>query len=103
MSLVITPSQLAVSISTWTVLDVRKDGARRSSMQTIPGAIHRKPFDAENWWRHYAGRKVIVFCVHGAEVSQGVRGFLRDNGIDAAHLQGGFDAWQAAGLPVEAI
>lgn len=84
----------------YVVVDVRKDGARAQSGLTIAGARYRHPFDAQNWWTQFIGRRLVVFCVHGHEVSQAVCGFLCDNGIDAQCLEGGFEAWRAAGNPV---
>jgi rhodanese-related sulfurtransferase len=41
--------------------------------------------------------------VHGHEVSQAVRGFLADMGIEAMIVEGGFEAWRAADLPVAPV
>lgn len=83
-----------------TVLDVRKPAARSASGLAIPGALWRHPFDAANWADEFKGMKVAVYCVHGHEVSQAVRGYLADTGIDAMLLEGGFEAWKQSGLPV---
>ena len=97
----IMPMDLADSLSSHTVIDVRKAPAFLASGMTVAGACRRLPFDAENWWSEFAGRRVVVFCVHGHEVSRAVCGFLKDKGIDATVLEGGFEAWRAAGLPVQ--
>ena len=97
----IMPMDLADSLSSNTVIDVRKASAFLASAMTIAGAFRRLPFDAENWWSEFAGRRVVVFCVHGHEVSRAVCGLLKDKGIDATVLEGGFEAWSAAGLPVQ--
>jgi thiosulfate sulfurtransferase len=44
--------------------------------------------------------RVAMYCVHGHEVSQAVRGFLAEMDIEAVIVEGGFEAWKAAGLPV---
>lgn len=85
------------------VLDVRKPAARALSGHTIPDADYRHPFDALNWKKAYGDRKVVVFCVHGHEVSQSVSGYLREEGIEAVYLEGGFEAWKAASHPCELI
>jgi len=100
MSGTISPSQLSSSLHQSVVIDVRKEPARRASMLTIPAARHRRPFAAETWWPEFAGQPVVVFCIHGHEVSRAVAGFLTDNGVDATILEGGFEAWRTAGLPV---
>ena len=85
------------------LVDVRKPGARAASGMTIPGALWRHPFDAANWAGEFRGTKVVVYCVHGHEVSQAVRGYLADMGIEALLLEGGFEAWQQSGLPLEPV
>lgn len=69
----------------------------------MPGAVWLHPFEAAGWAPAYRGRSVVVFCVHGHEVSLAVRGFLEDMGVDAMILEGGFEAWREAGLPVEPV
>jgi rhodanese-related sulfurtransferase len=103
MSGTISPSQLSSSLHHTVVIDVRKDPARLASMMTIPNASHRNPFAVESWWAECVGRRVVVFCVHGHEVSHAVAGFLADKGVDAPMLEGGFEAWREADLPVAAI
>lgn len=46
---------------------------------------------------------VVVYCVHGHEVSQGVCATLRAIGVDAAYLEGGVEGWRLAGLPIVPI
>ena len=38
-----------------------------------------------------------MYCVHGQQVSQAAAAVLRAEGVRARYLQGGFDAWEAAG------
>ncbi len=83
------------------LIDVRKPAARQASGQGISNATWRHPFDAANWAKDCVGQRVVVFCVHGHEVSQSVAGYLRDEGIEAMYLEGGFEAWAQAGHPVE--
>ncbi|APH73117.1 rhodanese-like domain-containing protein [Aquibium oceanicum] len=85
------------------LIDVRKAPARSSSGRTIPDAERGEPERATEWGLAFRGRRVVVFCVHGHEVSQGVADALTGLGIDAAYLEGGFAAWEAAGNPVVAI
>ena len=85
------------------LIDVRKTHARQKSGLTMPGSVWRRPFLAENWWPEFAGQNVVVFCVHGHEVSKAVAGFLNDQGIDARFLEGGFEAYREADGLVEAI
>ena len=99
----VSPAGLAKDPGDFVILDVRKPMARAASGLAIAGALWRHPFDAANWAGEFKGRRVIVYCVHGHEVSRAVRGFLVDSEIDAAILEGGFEAWRLAGLPVETV
>jgi rhodanese-related sulfurtransferase len=53
-------------------------------------------------WRteQLAGRRVGLVCAHGYSSSLAAA-LLVELGVDAGDLDGGFDAWAAAGLPVE--
>jgi Fe-Mn family superoxide dismutase len=44
---------------------------------------------------------VVVYCVHGHEVSRATALRLRAAGLDARFLRGGIAAWEAAGLPLQ--
>ena len=43
---------------------------------------------------------VVVYCVHGHEVSQGVCQTLRDDGYQVRFLEGGIESWTESGGPV---
>lgn len=93
----------ALPVGAVTIIDVRKPAARAASGLAIPGAIWRHPFDAANWAYEFTGKQIVVYCVHGHEVSQAVRGFLADLGIEAVILEGGFEGWRQTGLPVKPL
>ncbi len=86
-------------------------GARRPAApafdadpQTIPGAIRCAP-DGRRGHRGGAlepWRPVIVYCVHGHEVGRDAAAALRAQGLDARHLEGGLEAWRAAGFATRA-
>ena len=83
------------------VLDVRRRPAFEAEPRLIPGAVWREPEQVEIWADALnRNRSVVVYCVHGHEVSQGVAHHLRAHGLDAAWLEGGIEAWQASGGPV---
>jgi rhodanese-related sulfurtransferase len=102
MSQSISLSDLHQSIGTAAapvLIDVRKTPAFESDDRLIVGAIRRPPEDIGAWHAALpAGRKVVVYCVHGHEVSQGVTGALREAGLDARYLDGGIADWVAHGL-----
>lgn len=97
------PEQFATTRGETCLIDVRKPIARAASDVQIPCSVWRHPFAAADWAGDYKGRTVMIYCVHGHEVSQAVRGYLADCGIEAALIAGGIEAWIAAGLPVEAL
>jgi hypothetical protein len=48
----------------------------------------------------FAGRSAIVICRKGQKLSEGVAAWLRNEGAAAETLDGGFEAWKAAKLPL---
>ena len=78
------------------VLDVRRQPAYREAGETIAGALRRDP-DAVGGWMKTLPRasSVVVYCVHGHEVSQNVAKALTGHGIRARYLAGGVAAWKA--------
>jgi rhodanese-related sulfurtransferase len=85
------------------VIDVRKAPAFRAAGDMIAGALRRAPEDAAVWAKSLpSASSVIVYCVHGHEVSQGACAALRDAGIATRYLEGGIEAWRAAGGALQA-
>ena len=82
------------------VIDVRRPEAFNADNTMIIGALHRAPADAALWKKELPkGRKVVVYCVHGHEVSQGVASSLQTAGINATYLEGGMTGWKESRLP----
>ena len=83
------------------LIDVRKNQAFIDSDCTLPGALRRDPLLLDDWVAKLPpAAGVLVYCVHGHEVSQAVQSALQQRGINAHFLQGGIEAWLAANLPV---
>lgn len=83
------------------VLDVRRQTVFRAAADSLPGAVRRDPALAHRWAGNLPkGTRVVVACVHGHQVSQGVAKILREAGIDAAFLEGGIEAWRDSGRPM---
>ncbi|HSW84353.1 MAG TPA: chromate resistance protein ChrB domain-containing protein [Usitatibacter sp.] len=80
------------------VIDVRRREAFLKDTKTIAGALRRDPERVADWARELppAG-EVVVCCVHGHEVSQGVARALNDAGRRTSYLERGIAAWQDAG------
>jgi rhodanese-related sulfurtransferase len=79
------------------VIDVRSDGDFASDPRLIPGSIRRDIRAISDWGKAFRGRGVVVICKKGLDLSQAVAARLRDEGIQAGHLAGGFEGWQSAG------
>src|SRR5215210_1354545 len=80
------------------VIDVRRREAYSKDTKTVSGAMRRDPEQVSSWGAELPpASKVVVFCVHGHEVSQGVAKALREQGRDASYLEGGLAAWVEAG------
>jgi rhodanese-related sulfurtransferase len=78
------------------VIDVRKSETFRAAPDLIRGALRRDPLRIADWAKTLpAASKVVVYCVHGHEVSQRAASFLNSLGISASYLEGGIEAWKA--------
>jgi rhodanese-related sulfurtransferase len=82
------------------LLDVRRPDVLRADGRMIVGAIQRAPDDVNCWLPDLpTGRPVVVYCVHGEEVSRNVAAALCGAGFAAAYLDGGIVGWQGKALP----
>lgn len=102
----LSPSDLAAQLRAAgapLLLDVRKAEAFAASACQLPGALRRDPVAADDWAPGLApAASVVVYCVHGHEVSQTTAAVLRRHGIQAHYLQGGIEAWRQQMLPLNA-
>src|SRR5260370_3434280 len=79
-----------------TLLDVRRPADFATAGELIVSAYHRDPDEIEQWRKDLPrGRQVVVHCVRGREVSQGVAAALRAAGVDAIYLKHGITGWIA--------
>ena len=86
------------SIEGATLLDVRRAGVFDKASTMIPGAAWKDPADVAQWAQALPrDRDVVVYCVYGHEVGRATAMRLRAAGLKARFLEGGIDAWQAAG------
>src|SRR5215208_6376806 len=79
------------------VIDVRRNPVYLGSREMIRGSLRRDPDQVESWKNTLPGASsVIVYCVHGHEVSQRSAAALAQAGIRAAFLEGGLEeGWKA--------
>jgi rhodanese-related sulfurtransferase len=99
----ITASQLYEQLGTARapiVLDVRLSKDIASDDRAIVAARRRDPEDVGRWSKDLpASRSVVVYCVHGRHVSQGVAAVLRERGLEARFLEDGIAGWRESALP----
>src|SRR5260370_33599258 len=97
MDYAVAPSDLAKFAGTARaplMIDVRGEQTFNAASDMIAGAIRRSPDNFEQWHGDLSERRsVVVYCVQGREVSQGVALALASKGIDASYLSGGIAAW----------
>ncbi|HSW14731.1 MAG TPA: chromate resistance protein ChrB domain-containing protein, partial [Solimonas sp.] len=79
------------------LVDVRRAADFEAAGRLLAGSIRRGPEQLADWVASLQGRPVVVYCAHGRAVSQGACRELRERGIDAAYLEGGYAAWIAGG------
>lgn len=85
------------------VIDVRREAAFQSAPDLIVGAVRHDPATVADWAATLpAAQHIVVYCVHGHEVSQDAAKALRERGLPAQFLEGGLEAWRAAGGAVAA-
>src|ERR1700720_2202824 len=82
------------------LIDVRTDEDFAADQRLIPGAIKRNHQQAADWGGEFAGRSAIVVCLRGQKLAQGTAAWLRHVGVNAEVLEGGFEGWKAAKLPL---
>jgi rhodanese-related sulfurtransferase len=84
------------------ILDVRRAPAYRGSSATLAGALRRDPEAVESWVRTLPrASSVVVYCVHGHEVSQNVAKALAAQGMNARYLEGGIETWTQQEGPLD--
>jgi len=81
------------------VVDVRRQPAFDKDDRLLAGAVRPDGDLAKFAARHANGRCIVAYCVASHEVSQDAASQLRQAGQNAAYLDGGIEAWKAAGLP----
>jgi rhodanese-related sulfurtransferase len=83
------------------LLDVRRKTDYDADQETLPGAEWRDPDKVAEWSRDLPGDKqVVVYCVRGGSVSNRVLDHLQGKNVHARFIEGGIEAWKAAGGPV---
>src|SRR5258708_15910026 len=82
------------------LIDVRTDEDFAADQRLIPGAVRRNHQAAADWGKEFSGHSAIVVCLRGEKLAQGTAAWLRYVNVEAEALEGGFEGWKAAKLPL---
>jgi superoxide dismutase, Fe-Mn family len=76
------------------LIDVRRAAVFQQATVLIKGATWQDPAAVDTWGATMpSSSAVIVYCVHGHEVSRNCASRLLALGVDARFLEGGIEAW----------
>ena len=82
------------------LIDVRKEPAYATDRRMLPGALRGHPEQLPQWRAQLIPeRPIVVYCVHGHEVSQGIARQLHQAGLNATYLEHGQQGWIEQGYP----
>lgn len=82
------------------VIDVRRTQAFDADTVMIAGATWRDPFATDDWIKFLPrDRDIVVYCVHGHEISKNTCAALRAAGMNAHYIEGGIEAWNESDAP----
>ena len=86
------------------MVDTRSADEQREQGGVIPGAVHH-PLSVVLWRLDELPRstRVILVCRHGYSSSLAAAQLQELGFTDATDVDGGFEAWSAAGLPVDDV
>lgn len=80
------------------LIDVRRKEDRDASPEQLPGANWHNPNDIAHWSQSLPkDREIVLYCVRGGSVSNGVVDALQAQGLNARYVEGGIEGWKAAG------
>ena len=103
MERTIKAQDLKSTIANVTLIDVRRKSDLDADTSKLPGATWHDPEQIETWAAQLPKEKeVVLYCVRGGSVSNGVLDNLRGKGINARFIEGGIVAWKEAGGEVVA-
>lgn len=80
------------------VFDVRREADFAASDEIIPGALWKNPDKIDTWIGALPlTLDVVIYCVRGGSVSNSVVDRLQAAGVKARYIEGGIEAYKAAG------
>ena len=102
----ISPHDLWASLGTADapqLIDSRRREIYDASAGVIPTALWHDPTDRSHWWTALdRSRPVALACKAGHNLSQALANELRGQGYAASVVEGGYEGWTQAGLPLVA-
>lgn len=103
MDRTIAPQTLMAELAGKYLLDVRRAADREASGEQLAGADWKDPEKLADWADALPrDRDIVLYCVRGGTVSNGVVDALQAKGFQARFIEGGIEAWKAAGGRVAA-
>jgi len=103
MNRTIKPEDLKPALADMHLIDVRRKADLDASGEALPGATWHDPEKLAEWADSLPRDKpVVLYCVRGGSVSNGVVDALQAKGLDACFIEGGIEGWKAGGGEVNA-
>ena len=103
MERTIKPEALKAALAEKHLIDVRRKADLDASSEALPGATWHDPEKLAEWAKSLPRDKhIVLYCVRGGSVSNGVVDALHAEGLDACFIEGGIEGWKAAGGEVKA-
>src|SRR5947208_2761493 len=103
-SFLVSPQELWPRLGTGeapVILDVCRASIHDAMAGLIPTSTWRQPEAHEQWVQQLDGaRPIVLACRYGHNLSQMVAADLRQGGLRAQVLEGGYQGWSEAGLPL---
>lgn len=98
MERTIKPEVLKPVLNDKHIIDVRRTADRDASPEHLPGATWHDPEKLAEWADSLPrDQPIVLYCVRGGSVSNGVVDALQSRGLDARFIEGGIEGWKAAG------
>ena len=84
------------------ILDVRLQRDYEDSEYTLPNSEWKDPIHIDSWLNTLPkDKKIVVYCVHGRSVSEGVTERLLAEGFDVSFIENGIEGIRELGVDVD--
>ena len=98
MGRTIKPEDFKAIADTAMVLDVRRKSDLDTATESVPGAFWNDPEKIDEWIDAVPkNHDIVIYCVRGGGVSNSVIDRLHAGGVNARYIEGGIEAYKAAG------